>query len=777
MKSSREKIIEKTMNSVQPVLQRFHEEKTFRIGGMDCAACALTIEKGVGRLDGVESVEVLLATQKMKVAGKLDDAEIASRVRELGYELIEDEPAAQLPEPQGRLRFWKYVFTRADARWFTLGLIFILPGLILQELMGIEHLLVDISSIIALALAGMPVFRSAWQSFRHTRTLNINVLMSIASIGAMLIGAFTEAGMVMVLFALGEMIEGFTGERTRRAIRSLMELVPQEATKLFKDEMHYRSQRVAVSELEPGDRILVKPGEKIPMDGVIIEGTSSVNQSSITGESRLVEKETGSDVFASSINGEGALVIEITRRVDDNTISRLIRMVEEAQEKRAPAQRFVDRFARVYTPIVVAVAVLVAVIPPVFFNQPFLNPDENSFGWLYRGLALLVVGCPCALVISTPVSVISAISNAARHGVLVKGGAFLEELNNIRIFAFDKTGTLTEGKPVVVSLRSVNCVAPGEVNQLTDHHALARLGHTQRCPSCSDLLAVAGAVEEYSEHPLAKAIVSAARQNNLQRRYHAVEVQALTGRGVRGTVNGWQVLVGSHRYFDDNCFHHQDDCELAQQDARLGLIPLMVGRDDDYLGTITVGDRVRPNSRAALDALKKSGIASTVMLTGDDTEVAKGVSASVGTDDYLAQLLPAEKVDAVRALQSKYGKIAMVGDGINDAPALAAADVGIAMGGAQGGSAQAMETGDITLMSENLGKLAFLLRLSKNTMLTIYFNVAFSLLVKFAFFILVILGYGTMWMAVFADMGTTLLVTVNGLRLLRQPVPLDQEAT
>ncbi|MCE5208015.1 MAG: heavy metal translocating P-type ATPase [Chloroflexi bacterium] len=760
----------------KPSITNSGKVRNYKVNGMNCSSCAQTVEKGVALLNGVESVQVSYATQQMRVTGKPDEEEIIARVKELGYEINREEKEKTATNPTPKPRFWNYIKSRDDFRFFLGGLVFILPGLVLQEFMGREHWLIDVCSILALLSAGFPVFRSAWKSVTLTRELNINVLMTIAGVGAVLIGAYTEAGMVMVLFMLGEMIEGYTGEKSRHAIRSLMELVPQEAAKLTRNGDQYQSALVPVNDLVPGDLILAKPGEKIPMDGIVKEGSSHVNQASITGESRPVDKMTGSQVFASSINGEGALVIEITRLVEDNTINRMIRMVEEAQEKRAPSQRFVDQFARVYTPIVVATAFLVAIIPPLLFNQPFFNPDANTHGWLYRGLALLVVGCPCSLVISTPVSIISAISNAARQGILIKGGIFLEELNKIKVFAFDKTGTLTEGKPVVVSFSSVNCVDPEDLAALKDQQTQVKMGHLKRCQSCSELLAVAGAVEEYSEHPLAKAIVSAANQTDLQGRYQAADVQALAGKGIQGKVNGQDILIGSHRYFDENGFTHDSFCEQASQDARRGLTPIMVGRDDDYIGTITVGDTLRPNSKNAMKRLKYSGLHSTIMLTGDEIEVAKAIAPAVGVDTYQAQLLPQEKVEAVRSLQAKYGKIAMVGDGINDAPALAAADVGIAMGSAQGGTDQAMETADITLMSDNLGRLAFLLRLSKSTMNTIYFNVAFSILVKLAFFVLVIIGYGTMWMAVFADMGVTLLVTANGLRLLKRPVPLDQEA-
>ncbi|MCB0212943.1 MAG: heavy metal translocating P-type ATPase, partial [Anaerolineae bacterium] len=471
----------------------------------------------------------------------------------------------------------------------------------------------------------------------------------------------------------------------------------------------------------------------------------------ITGESKLIDKTPASEIFAGSINGEGVLEVEVTRLAEDNTISRLIAMVEEAQEKRAPSQRFIDKFAAVYTPAVMVLALLVAVSPPLLFGQPFWNPNPETFGWLYRGLALLVVACPCALVISTPVSVISAISNAARQGVLIKGGAYLEALNRITTVALDKTGTLTQGRPNVVAVRSAACTDPAN-----------------SCAACEDVLALASAVERRSEHPLAHAILSEAGVRGVRESYPAASgVQALTGRGVTGQVDGQQVLIGSHSYFDEAVAHSDGDCRAAQHDAQQGYTPLMVESNGTYVGTITVADTVRASSQEAMTALRRSGVKRLVMLTGDNRSAAETIAAQIGVTDVRAELLPEDKVAAVRELQADYGAVAMVGDGINDAPALATADVSIAIGGASGGTTQAMETADITLMSDNLGKLAFLFNLSRATMRTISTNVILSIGIKLVFLVLVIVGLGTMWMAVLADVGVSLLVTLNGMRLTR----------
>jgi Cd2+/Zn2+-exporting ATPase len=500
--------------------------------------------------------------------------------------------------------------------------------------------------------------------------------------------------------------------------------------------------------LQIGDTILVKPGERIAMDGRVTEGLSAVNQAPITGESLPVDKTPGAEVFAGSINGEGVLQIEVTRLAQDNTISRLIRMVEEAQEQRAPVQRFVDRFAAVYTPAVMVLAAAVALLAPLLFGLPFLGTAGET-GSLYRALALLVVACPCALVISTPVSLISAISAAARQGVLVKGGAYLEAFSRVKAIAFDKTGTLTTGQPAVARVRSVAC----------------ENGESGVCDPCDDLLDLAGAVERHSTHPLARAIVAAQDQRLRPSSYASPQaVQALAGKGLQGTLGGKQVFLGSHSYFEANIPHAEHCADIAAA-AAMGQTAVLVSSDNRYQGYLTITDTPRAGTRAVMDALRQMGVQTLVMLTGDDDATAAGVAAAVGVSDVRANLLPADKVTAVRELMAQYGAVAMVGDGINDAPALATATVGIAMGAA--GSAQALETADIALMSDDLAHLPFGLRLSRAAMSTIRTNVALSLAIKAVFLVLVLSGQGTMWMAVFADMGASLLVTLNGMRLLR----------
>ncbi len=744
----------------------------YRIKGMDCASCALTVEKGVSRLTGVEDCSINFTTEILRVQGDVPHAEIVSRVEKLGYQVAADDeqpaPGAPASPPASFLQF---MATRRDTRLALLGAILVAPGVLFNEMLpmlGWQHPLFDWMSIGALLTAGLPIARSAWRTMTINREININVLMTIASVGAMLIGAYTEAGLVMVLFAIGEALEGYTSDRARNSIRGLMEIVPQTATVLRPciDCQGHLGQDgytggpcpfcgveehiVGVDDLKIAETVLVKPGERIPVDGRTLAGSSSVNQSAITGESLPVHITPGSPVFASSINGEGALEIEVTHLPKDNTISRLIRMVEEASEKRAPAQRFVDKFAKYYTPAVMVLAVLVAALPPLLTGAPLLSAANPAEGWLYRALALLVVACPCALVISTPVSLISAISNAARRGVLFKGGAYLEILAKVQAIAFDKTGTLTEGQPSVVRVRSIACTDP----------------ETDQCPPCDDLLALASAVEQRSEHPLARAVVNASAARGVHRSYAAAKaVTALAGKGITGKVNGQEVFIGSHQFFDTSIPHVAAHCAEAKAAEANGHTSLLVRTGEQYAGYITVSDAVRERSAAAVSALKDAGIGHLIMLTGDNEATARRIGETVGVTAVRANLLPEHKVRAVEGLLDEYETVAMVGDGINDTPALAAASVGVAMGGS--GTAQAMETADIVLMADDLGQLPFAVRLSRTTMRTIWANILLALGIKFAFLVLVMLGMGSMWLAVFADMGTSLIVTLNGMRLLR----------
>jgi Cd2+/Zn2+-exporting ATPase len=505
-------------------------------------------------------------------------------------------------------------------------------------------------------------------------------------------------------------------------------------------------EQIPVENLRIGDRVIIPAGERIPTDGVVRSGHGAVNQAPITGESLPVPKSAGDEVFAGSINGSTVLEVEVTRLAADNTLNRIIRLVEEAQASKAPAQRFVDQFARYYTPAMLVLAVLVAVIPPLLFGQPLLNLPDGTRGWLYRGLALLVIGCPCALVISTPVTVVSAIAAGAQKGVLFKGGSFLEALSRVKAVAFDKTGTLTSGMPVVTTYRAVDCADGGD------------------CEKCQDVLALACALERRSQHPLAQAVVQAAVERGLENRYPPAErVSALNGIGLQGKINGQTATIGSHRLFEVEHPHSDELCRWVESAESLGQTTMLVCDGERVRGYLAVSDSLRPESEQVIARLKHMGV-EPVMLTGDNPAAAQSVAGKVGLQQFHAGLLPEDKTRLIQELRTNYPAVAMVGDGINDTPALAAATVGIAMGGAA--SAQAMETADVVLMSEGLNRLPFAMRLARLARRIIRQNIAFSLITKAIFILLALAGWTTMWMAVLADMGVSLLVTFNGMRPL-----------
>jgi Cd2+/Zn2+-exporting ATPase len=649
--------------------------------------------------------------------------------------------------------FFRFLRTGRETRLALIGALLIAPGVIFHELLpflGVQSELIDLASIAGLLIAGYPIAGSAWRALIAQRRVTINVLITLAAVGALAIGAYAEAGFVVVLFAIGEAMEGYAAARTRDAIRSLMSIAPSTATVLRRPvdcpSCEPEEQTVATQDIQVGDVLVVRPGERIPMDGRVLAGASYVDQSPITGESIPVHKQAGDEVFAGTLNGTGALEVEVSRQVEDTVLARIIHRVSEAQAHKAVAERLMDRFARYYTPAVVGLAGVLAIAPPLLFGAPFW-PTPQDQGWLYRALALLVVSCPCALAISTPVAVISAIGNAARRGILIKGGAYLEALARITAIAFDKTGTLTKGEPSVARVRSVRCVDPAQT----------------LCAPCCDLLAIAGALERRSEHPFARAVVAAAEAQGVSDDYPAAQqVRAIAGRGVIGQVDGREVVIGSHDYFDCSLPHDEAVCKELDALTATGLTPVLVGVDGAYAGYIALADTVREGCRSMIEALRRCGVRVTVMLTGDNANVARAVAEQAGIDEVQAGLLPDQKVAVVRALRDRYGAVAMVGDGINDAPALAAATVGIAVGS---GSGQAIETADVVLMGDSLTKLPDALRLAQATMRTIRTNIALATGIKAGTMVLVLLGLSTMWLAVLADVGALLLVTLRGMRL------------
>jgi Cd2+/Zn2+-exporting ATPase len=578
----------------------------------------------------------------------------------------------------------------------------------------------------ALVGAVFPAQR-AYRSLRRGQ-LDINALMVIAVVGALGIGQYEEAAMVVVLFAAAQWLEARSLDRARAAIHALLDLTP-DAVRLREgpDERQVRADGVA-----PGAVMAVRPGERIGLDGVVTEGRSDVNQAPITGESLPVEKAAGDDVFAGTINGHGALLVSVTRRRSDTTLARIVHLVEDAQRQRAPVQQFIDRFAARYTPAIVAGAIAVALVPPLF---------GAAFDvWLYRALVMLVVACPCALVISTPVSLVSALAGAARHGVLIKGGSHLERLAHVRALAFDKTGTLTLGDVRVNAVAG----APGQ--------------------SDAEVLRLALAVEQRSEHPVARAIVAAARDRGVSAE-PAEGVRALPGLGVEGTVGVDHVTCGTARLVAERGWMTAEAGAAVDAMLERGLSPVLVMRGAVWVGLVGLSDEAREPAVRVVSALRESGVSHVAMLTGDHERAARAVASSLGVTDVRAGLLPADKVDAIRALRAEAGAVAMVGDGINDAPALAAADVGIVMGAM--GSDAAIATADIALMTDDLSKLPYALRLSRATLANIRTNVAIALGLKAAFVVLAVMGVATLWMAVLADTGASAIVVANALRLRR----------
>jgi Zn2+/Cd2+-exporting ATPase len=702
--------------SVGPVCPGCEGETTqvFQVHGLDCATEVSLIEQHLARVPGVCSVRASAVTGQATVVHTLAPGSVERLLAQVGLQANE---ARRSPAPPT-------IRAGATAAALALGVLGAVAGFR-------SHAWAVAFYLPAIVVGGWPIARRGWQRAR-AGALDMNVLMTVAVLGAMGIGEWGEGAATVVLFSAAQWLEGRSLERARRAIAGLMGLAPDRAVVLRDGvEVHLTSAEVA-----RGETLLVSPGARLPLDGVVLDGRSEVDQSPLTGESMPVAKEPGDSVFAGSINGSGALSVRVTRRAAETTLARILRRVEEAQASRAPSQGFVDAFARVYTPAVIALALLAAVVPPLL--------GWGTLGeWSYRALVLLVIACPCALVISTPVSIVSALTAASRRGVLVKGGAHLEELGRVRAVVFDKTGTLTRGAPEVTDVLAVDGLQPERV------------------------LALAAAVEARAAHPLGTAVVAHAQRLGLAAAA-AVDVTELPGRGVRGMVEGQEILVGSHRLFDERGLcDHRLDASLARLEAE-GKTAVLVGRASapaGVLGALAVADGLRPEAREAVQALAADGIA-VAMLTGDNARTAAAIASQLGIPSATSDLLPEDKVERVLELQRTLGPVAMVGDGVNDAPALAAAAVGVAMG--RRGSDVALETAAVALMSDDLRLVPGVMRLGRATRAVIRQNVAVSLAVKGLVLALALLGWGSLWAAVAADMGASLLVIANGTRLLRR---------
>jgi Cd2+/Zn2+-exporting ATPase len=762
----------------------------FTVKGMDCADCALHVEKSVSKLSGITSAQVNFMSGKMVISldtEPVDFNEIAEAVKSAGYEIDESSSTVtrtftlkNLQRTNEKL-LRKRLKTRSSVRKFKidypgkkinityeaidkdfqeifdeLGLkavlaeedgmskpktisenmksliftatsgVLAVAGLVLEQF-GYFAEWMPFVYLAAIIIGGHSIARQGYKEARQLR-LGMNFLMSIAIIGAFIIGEYSEAAIVVFLFSLAELLESLTIQRARRSLESLMNLTPEIA--LLKTGNSFIEK--SVHDIKIGDILLVKPGQRIPLDGNVIEGHSSVNQAPITGESLPVEKTSGDLVYAGSLNENGSLQISVTHQYDDSTLARIIQLVEKAQLQRAPVQQIVEKFAAYYTPAVVIISVLILLIPTLFLGGEFHT-------WFYRALVLLVISCPCALVISTPVTLISALTNAFRNGILIKGSSYLENFTKLKVLAFDKTGTLTYGNPSVTDLIPMN-------------------GHQK-----ADILRIALTLELHSEHALADAIVRYARTNNADS-LTAEKFRVYAGKGAMATIGGEKYYVGNHRFFQekgwcDEKVHIQlRKIEESRQTA------VILSKENEITGIFAIADEIRPESASVLQKLKGLGFLKLMMLTGDNRLTAEAIAKELNIDEYFAELLPEDKVSTIHQIKESYRYVGMIGDGINDAPALAAANIGISMGAS--GSDIAMETADISLMTDNLNDLTYLKRLSKKAVQIIKQNIFISIFLKAIFFALAIPGLATLWMAVFADMGASLIVIFNGLRAL-----------
>nr|WP_035178583.1 heavy metal translocating P-type ATPase [Alkalihalobacterium bogoriense] len=692
-----------------------NETHVYKIQGLSCTNCAAKFEKNVKNIKEVTEVDVNFQAAKITVVGDITKQQLekAGAFDNLRF-YKEGEEKVRIP-------WWKSVPTIRTA---ISGILLVAAFTIIVH-MGAQTPTTNALFLTSMVVGGYALF---WQGLKNlfSLTFDMKTLMTIAVLGAVAIGELPEGAVVVFLFAISEALETFAMDRARRSIESLVDMSPKTA-KIKKGE---KLEKVPVDAIQIGDVMVVRPGEKIAMDGMVRLGQSSVNQAAITGESMPVVKTAGETVYAGTLNEEGMLEIEVTKTHEDTTLAKMIHLVEEAQAERAPSQAFIDKFASVYTPIIIAIAIGVAIVPPLFFGGEWMT-------WIYQGLAVLVVGCPCALVISTPVSIVTAIGSAAKQGVLIKGGVHLEEAGHLEVIAFDKTGTLTKGKPEVTNIVTTANITEEEVCQ------------------------IAAALEQHSQHPLAQAIVQLHRGTMDE----VEQFHSDTGKGVRGIVRDVAYRIGSPSYIEEfvtitNTI--QAEIDRLREEAKTVVV---LANETEIVGLFTLADQMRKESPTLLQQLKKVGIRETVLLTGDHEKTANAIAKQVGVDSVLSNLLPDGKLSYMKDTMAKGKRIAMVGDGVNDAPALATANVGIAMGGA--GTDVALETADVVLMKDDLSKLPFTIKLSKKALRIIKQNITLSLVLKIVALLLVIPGWLTLWIAIIADMGATLLVTLNGLRLLK----------
>lgn len=697
-----------------------NNQNVYRLQGLSCMNCAAKFEKNIRAIQSVEDVQINFGASKVMVQG---EATIKQLEKAGAFDGIKVYPERER-QIEKKESFWK----KRENITTMISVFFIIVGYIFYFQLGEKNPITVGTFGLAILIGGYDLFKVGLKNLSKLE-FDMKTLMTIAIIGAAIIGEWAEGAVVVFLFALSEALEGYSIDKSRQSIRALMDIAPNRAT----IRRNNQTMEIDVEDVQINDIMIIRPGEKIAMDGEVVKGESSISQAAITGESIPVHKNMGDEVFAGTINEEGSLEVRVTKLVEDTTIAKIIHLVEEAQAERAPSQQFVDKFAKYYTPAIMLVALLVAIVPPLFLGGEWST-------WVYSGLAVLVVGCPCALVISTPVAIVTAIGNAARKGVLIKGGIHLEETGKLKVIAFDKTGTLTEGKP-----------------EVTDVVPLSK-------QNMNEILGISKAIEAFSQHPLASAIIRKAEKENVDS-YIAESFQSITGKGAKATVNGTDYFIGNPRLFEE-MFSIPNDIKQKVQELQIqGKTVMLLGTGQEIIGLIAVADQVRKSSLSIIEKLKNIGIKKTVMLTGDNQAAGTAIGKQLGLSETKAELLPQDKLEVIKSLQNKYGNVAMVGDGVNDAPALASATVGIAMGGA--GTDTALETADIALMADDLEKLPYTIALSRKALHVIKQNVSFSLGLKLIALLLVIPGWLTLWIAIFADVGATLLVVLNSMRLMK----------
>ncbi|MEX2170823.1 MAG: cation-translocating P-type ATPase [Pirellulales bacterium] len=714
------------------------QSRQFRIHGMDCAEEVTVLKRAIGPLVGGESsLSFDVLNGKMTIAAGptvVSTADVLHAVARTGMQAELWADRVVQPETSGTWEWWgKTILTALSASSIVVGILLEIVsagGLQAAFVLKTDGAPWQAKVFYGLAaLAGAwSVIPKAWYAARRLQP-DMNLLMTVAVAGAIAIGEWFEAAAVAFLFSLSLLLESWSVGRARRAVAALMQIAPPMARVLRENGS---TEEIAPDQVSVGATLVVKPGEKIPLDGRVKEGESDVNQAPITGESQPVIKKPGDDVFAGTINGDGALQIESTKPSTDTTLAKIIRMISAAQSRRGPSEQWVEKFARIYTPVVMLLAAVVFLIPTLAFGR------DISI-WFYRALVLLVIACPCALVISTPVSIVAGLTAAARQGVLIKGGVYLEAPAYLNAIALDKTGTLTAGRPQVVEIVPLS-------------------GHDER-----ELIERAAGMEQHSEHPIARAVLDYAAAHDITPSKTA-NFQVIKGKGATATFGDREFWLGSHRYLEERGQETDEIHQRLESMSGLGRTVVVVGHDQHVCGLIALADEVRPGIRKTLDDLRAAGIKHLIMLTGDNRPTAEAIAKETGVDEFLAELLPEDKVAAVEALVSKYERVAMVGDGVNDAPALARATIGIAMGSA--GTDAAIETADIALMSDDLTRLPWLIRHSRRTLTIIRQNIAFSLAVKALFVVLTLIGISSLWGAIAADTGASLLVIFNGLRLL-----------